>query len=335
VRRPTRGITGIVLGVVISAVALLLAVRWSGWAPLLVVLRQVDYLVLIPAVAIYLISMTARALAWRVILGGRASLLRMLAALNQGYLMNNLLPWRMGELGRAILLGRRPGLSTGMVLSSIVVERLYDMSLAVALLLALGPVAFGASWAPRAALVGGIAVMLALGVLWLVLARPQVIVWLLRRLPGGLGRWQGLWDNLLAGLASLRDVRQLLAGYGWMVLSWALAAGEYWLVLRAFVPQAQGTWALLALCVTLLGVAIPSAPGYIGVFEASAVAALAVFHVDSSLALGYALVLHGLHFGTTTLLGAVALAGEGETLTGAVRAIRSWTGGTTEEAEAK
>jgi uncharacterized protein (TIRG00374 family) len=298
-------------------------------------LRQVDYFVLVPAAAIYLISMAARALAWQVILGGRASLLRMLAALNQGYLMNNLLPWRMGELGRAILLGRRPGLSPAMVLSSIVVERLFDMLLAVALLLALSPVAFGASWAPRAALVGGLAVILALGVLWLVLARPEAIEWMLRRLPGGLGRWQGLWENLRAGLASLRDARQLLAGFAWMVLSWALAGGEYWLVLRAFVPEAQATWALLALCVSLLGVAIPSAPGYIGVFEASAVAALAVFHVDSSLALGYALILHGLHFGTTTLLGAAALAGEGETLTGALRLIRSWTGGAAEGSEAK
>ena len=320
---------------VVSAAALLLALRWSGWAPLLAVLRQVDYFVLVPAAAIYLISMAARALAWQVILGGRASLLQMLAALNQGYLMNNLLPWRMGELGRAILLGRRPGLSPAMVLSSIVVERLYDMSLAVALLLALSPVAFGASWAPRAALVGGLAVILALGVLWLVLARPQAVEWMLRRLPGGLGRWQGLWENLRAGLASLRDARQLLAGFAWMVLSWALAGGEYWLVLRAFVPEAQVTWALLALCVSLLGVAIPSAPGYIGVFEASAVAALAVFHVDSSLALGYALILHGLHFGTTTLLGAAALAGEGETLTGALRLIRSWTGGAAEGSEAK
>jgi len=321
--------------VVVSAAALLLALRWSGWAPLLAVLRQVDYFVLVPAAAIYLISMAARALAWQVILGGRASLLQMLAALNQGYLMNNLLPWRMGELGRAILRGRRPGLSPAMVLSSIVVERLYDMSLAVALLLALSPAAFGASWAPRAALVGGLAVILALGVLWLVLARPQAVEWMLRRLPGGLGRWQGLWENLRAGLASLRDARQLLAGFAWMVLSWALAGGEYWLVLRAFVPEAQATWALLALCVSLLGVAIPSAPGYIGVFEASAVAALAVFHVDSSLALGYALILHGLHFGTTTLLGAAALAGEGETLTGGLRLIRSWTGAAAEGSEAK
>jgi uncharacterized membrane protein YbhN (UPF0104 family) len=71
-------------------------------------------------------------------------------------------------------------------------------------------------------------------------------------------------------------------------------------------------------------VAIPSAPGYLGVFEASAVAALAVVGVPSSTALGYALILHALHYGITSLLGALALAGEGETLAGAVRAARAW-----------
>jgi hypothetical protein len=48
--------------------------------------------------------------------------------------------------------------------------------------------------------------------------------------------------------------------------------------------------------------------------------------VTSSVALGYALILHALHYGITSLLGALALAGEGETLAGAVRAARAWAG---------
>ena len=123
---------------------------------------------------------------------------------------------------------------------------------------------------------------------------------------------------------TLKDAKQMLTGLGWMAVSWGLAAMEYWLVLRAFAFEAPLPWALLALCVTLLGVAVPSAPGYFGVFEASAVAALALFGVSGGVALGYALVLHAMHFGITTCLGALALAGEGETLLGAARAARAW-----------
>jgi hypothetical protein len=322
VRRPIR----VFIGLAISAAALILALRWAGWRPLLNALLDVNYGVLFPAAGIYLAAMVARAMCWREILGRRTSLGRHLAALNEGYLLNNLLPWRLGELGRAALLGRRPGLSAPMVLSSIVGERLLDMSFAVGLLLAMAPIAFGSSWAPRAAALGGGALILAIVALGVIAARPSLVESLLGRLPGGLPRWGRPWEAMRGGLASLRRPDRFALALGWMAASWALAAVEYWVVLRAFVPQAPLAWALLALCVTLLGVAIPSAPGYLGVFEASAVAALSVFDVPSSVALGYALVLHALHYGITTLLGALALAGEGETLAGAVRAARAWAG---------
>lgn len=268
--------------------------------------------------------MAARALAWRVILSRRASVWRVLAALNQGYLLNNLLPWRFGEIGRAVLLGRRPGLNPPMVFSSIVVERLYDMVLAVGLLLAMAPVAFDASWAPRAAFVGGLAVVAAMILLTWITRRPETFVHVLSRLPGGRGRWENVAQSVQEGLGALKQVGPLLTSFGWMVLSWMLAALEYWLVLRAFVPGAPLGWALLTLCVTLLGVAVPSSPGYFGVFEASAVAALALVGVGGGAALGYALVLHAMHFGITTVLGAAALAAEGETLMGAARAARAF-----------
>lgn len=325
-RRPIGGIVRLLIGLAISGVALAIAIRWAGWEPLRSALRSVNYAILIPAAGIYLVAMVARGLSWREILGRRASLLRHLAALNEGYLLNNLLPWRMGELGRAVLLGRRPGLSAPMVLSSIVGERLFDMAFAVGLLLSMAPIAFHAAWAPRAAAIGGGALAVAIAGLALAAARPRVVERMLARLPGGLPRWGSVWDAVRGGLASLGRPDRFALALGWMAASWGLAGIEYWVVLRAFVPQAPFAWALLALCVTLLGVAIPSAPGYVGVFEASAVAALAVVGVASSLGLGYALVLHALHYGITTLLGAVALAGEGETLASAVRAARSWAG---------
>jgi len=326
VRRPIGGIVRLLIGLAISGAALAIALRWAGWEALRSALRSVDYAVLWPAAGIYLAAMAARGLCWREILGRRAGLLRHLAALNEGYLLNNLLPWRMGELGRAVLLGRRPGLSTPMVLSSIVGERLFDMAFAVGLLVAMAPIAFNAAWAPRAAALGGGALAAAVIGLGLVAARPSIAEWILRRLPGGHPRWGRAWDGVRSGLASLGRPDRFLLALAWMGASWALAGVEYWVVLRAFVPQAPFAWALLALCVTLLGVAIPSAPGYVGVFEASAVAALAIVGVASSVALGYALILHALHYGITSLLGAAALVGEGETLAGAVRAARSWAG---------
>jgi uncharacterized membrane protein YbhN (UPF0104 family) len=73
-------------------------------------------------------------------------------------------------------------------------------------------------------------------------------------------------------------------------------------------------WAILCLAVSSLGVALPSSPGGIGVFEGAVVGALAVFSLDSGTALAYAFTLHFWNYLITGLLGSYALAREGESI---------------------
>lgn len=109
-----------------------------------------------------------------------------------------------------------------------------------------------------------------------------------------------------------------------MALSWGLAGLEYWFVIRSLFPQAELIWAYFMLPVTLLGVAVPSSPGFIGIFEAAGVFALSVFGVPKDRALAAALVLHGIVFVIGSGLGALALVGDGETLTGLYREAQGW-----------
>jgi uncharacterized membrane protein YbhN (UPF0104 family) len=313
---------GIALGLALSAMALVLALRWSGWGPLKSAFAGADLTLLIPAALIHLVSLAARAASWHVILERRASYGRVLATLCEGYLMNNLLPGRIGELGRSFLLGRRPGLSPAMVLASILIERLYDIGLALVLLLGLWPLVVDTTWAVRAA--GFAAVLLAAGAAFAVFAlgRPAAMDAWLVRLPGG-NRWRRLWESLRAGLKILTHPGRFALSLGWMALGWSLAGVEYWLLLSAFVPGARVEWAFLALAVSALSAGIPSAPGSVGIFEAAAVAALSAVAIPAAPALGFAFAIHGLVIGLTTVLGMAALAGEGETLLSVWRAARA------------
>jgi uncharacterized membrane protein YbhN (UPF0104 family) len=54
----------------------------------------------------------------------------------------------------------------------------------------------------------------------------------------------------------------------------------------------------------------------VGVFEAAGVAALSVFGIPADEGLAAALVLHGMVFSVASLIGAVALVLDGDTLTG-------------------
>ncbi len=71
------------------------------------------------------------------------------------------------------------------------------------------------------------------------------------------------------GFSSLADPRRFVSVFGWMALSWVLAVFVHYFVLKAYAPEAQVLWAAFALGVAALGVAIPSSPGAIGVYEAA------------------------------------------------------------------
>jgi glycosyltransferase 2 family protein len=51
------------------------------------------------------------------------------------------------------------------------------------------------------------------------------------------------------------------------------------------------------------GISIPSAPGYVGVWHAANVLALAIFGVDRTQAFGYAVLYHASQFITITVVG--------------------------------
>jgi glycosyltransferase 2 family protein len=69
-----------------------------------------------------------------------------------------------------------------------------------------------------------------------------------------------------------------------------------------------------------LGVSIPSAPGYVGVYHAAAVLAVDLFGVPRSAAVGYALLFHASQILPVTLVGWLYLLREQMSLGEATRA---------------
>ncbi|MFM8320261.1 MAG: lysylphosphatidylglycerol synthase domain-containing protein, partial [Chloroflexota bacterium] len=118
------------------------------------------------------------------------------------------------------------------------------------------------------------------------------------------------------------DGRLFLKTVALILLNWAIAVGQFYILLRAFFPQAQPLWALFTLGVMALGVAVPSSPGAVGVQEVAIMGALAVFVDDPSTALAAALTARMSNYLITGILGAYALARDGLSLGGVYRDVR-------------
>src|SRR4029077_843221 len=94
---------------------------------------------------------------------------------------------------------------------------------------------------------------------------------------------------------------------GWSRLQWRVNAALFPFCCRAFGLSVPAEGSLLLQGILGFGVAIPSSPGFAGVFEKATQFTLSLYHIDSSRALAYALTYHATTFIPITLLGLHAL----------------------------
>jgi uncharacterized protein (TIRG00374 family) len=95
------------------------------------------------------------------------------------------------------------------------------------------------------------------------------------------------------------------------VIIWLLETGKYWFVMHAFNFNVSFFALMLMNGIVNLATTIPSAPGYIGTFDAPGIAVLTAYGVNQATAAGYTLTLHVALWLPITALGAFYLAREG------------------------
>jgi uncharacterized membrane protein YbhN (UPF0104 family) len=88
----------------------------------------------------------------------------------------------------------------------------------------------------------------------------------------------------------------------------------YYIMLLPLVPEIAFWQAAFVESVLALGVAVPSAPAALGVYEAAMVGGLSILGVPHSIALGYAILMHFLQFALTGIIGLWGLFREGQSL---------------------
>jgi uncharacterized protein (TIRG00374 family) len=239
------------------------------------------------------------------------SLEPLVSSLYIGYLMNTVLPARVGEFVRAYLAGRLPGLSVPMVLATIVLEKILDLltlGLLLGALLLLGQVPYLPPWLQVSVVttavgmacgVLALAVMLALRrqVLALV-AFVEARVPLLSRLHP-----TDLASSFLDGLVALGRRDRLPGISFWSVAAWASSALTMWLGLTGVGIDPSAAAVLFTLVVSNIGMAVPSAPGYVGVFHFLLGEALQPYGIDANHALAAAIVMHPIVFGNFVIGG--------------------------------
>ncbi|MHB8839539.1 MAG: lysylphosphatidylglycerol synthase transmembrane domain-containing protein [Gemmatimonadaceae bacterium] len=308
------------IGIAVSAFLLWYALKDVPFAQVVSALRASDLTLWALCTVASQLIFPLRARRWRTILDPVAPRLPfgpLWRATAIGMMANNVLPARAGELVRVFVLVReRKEIPWSAALASLAVDRVFDALCVVLLLVAamLAPdfpadFVIGGRPVQSIAMVMAAVVLLSFSGLFAVAQWPHAMESLAVRVTGAvLPRWKervgALVHALAAGLAVVREPSRFLATFFWALVHWFMNALAFWFGFRAVGIAAPFTAALFVQGIIVIGVAVPSSPGFVGVFETAAKLALPVYGVDPVKAVTWALGFHFLSFIPITVIGA-------------------------------
>ncbi len=316
------------LGLAISAIFLYIVLRDLDLGSFWEEVKQANYWWLIPGVGVYFLAVWARAWRWHYLLRPLKAIptSTMFPIVAIGYMGNNVYPARAGEVLRAVVLKRKEGVPISASLATIIVERIFDGVVMLAFVfINLGELARltggagmgGGISIQQIALWGSVVFFGALLVFLLAamfpIASEKALAWFAARLVPTRFRARvlELGRRFLGGLESLRSPLEILMVFLTSVVIWLLETGKYWFVMQAFDFKVSFFALMLMNGIVNLATSIPSAPGYVGTFDAPGIAVLEAYGVPTALATSYTFVLHVALWLPITLLGAYYLAREG------------------------
>lgn len=279
-------------------------------------IRAANWLMVLPYLGILTVIHVARTLRWGNLLSGLEKV--PFKPLNEasaiGFMMLIILPFRLGEFARPFLLAQRSGIRRSAGMTSVVFERVVD-GVAIALLLR-GLMFFMPADRPgmERIRIGANLMFLVFfsGLVFLLLARwkHDLVIGLMRKTVGRLApglteKVVHIVDGFVGALKQLPDARNMTLFFVWTAIYWLANGWGMSLFANAFDCSGAAGAAchplhisvfegFVVLCVLIVGMMIPAAPGAAGTAQWAMLLALGVFvpaAVVNSSGVAYANVL--------------------------------------------
>jgi uncharacterized membrane protein YbhN (UPF0104 family) len=131
-----------------------------------------------------------------------------------------------------------------------------------------------------------------------------------RALPLNLGSRLHLVDSIrhfAEGTDSLREPRVWVSVLAWTAVTWTCALASTMAGMLALDVHLPFEAVVLVVVATSTLQAVPSSPGYVGVYQFAVTEALAFFGVDRNTGLGIAILTWGFSYGSLVIVGLIAL----------------------------
>jgi len=304
----------IVAGLALSAALVYLSVRGIQLRGVADAFHAVRYGYLIPVLAVMILMQVLRSVRWGLILRPLVKIdqLSLFSVTSVGFLAIIAIPARLGELARPYLITKRGRISMSAALGTVFAERVLDcltvLVIAAFVILAteLPP------WLIRSSILFlGVTLAIFAVMVLMVFKREaslRLLAPLLGKLPpryaSGVNR---LVSHFIEGFGIMVDPALLLSVTGLSIVIWFIDALAIYLMFQAFGFQLPAVAAFVLMIVLIIGIAIPTAPGFIGNWHYFCILGLGLFGVPKEEALGFAILYHVVSIGIVIVLGLLFL----------------------------
>jgi glycosyltransferase 2 family protein len=315
-RSGARAVKGISIAVAIALAAVLLfySLRGIEWQRVWQLIADANPGWIAVALLLGTTTLFLRACRWRVLLSAEAnvSVPNVFWATSAGYFGNNFLPARAGELVRTYMISAGYKLDLPFVLATALCERIADaitlVLIAAVVLLKLPGQSGGFATAIPVFAALGIAGAAAIIILPLVGSTAAALVNHLPVPHRTRERLVAILEQGLRGLRAFHHVGRLSAFCGFSAAIWILDAIATTITAKALSLSIPLSVAFLLLAAMGLGSALPSTPGYVGIYQFVAVTVLTPFGMSRTDAIAYILVAQALSYVVIGVWGAIGIA---------------------------
>jgi uncharacterized protein (TIRG00374 family) len=302
-------------GVLLSAILVYLSVRGIDFGKVAEGIHAVRGGYVLIFLVIILLMQGLRSVRWGLMLRplGRVDPLSLFSVTSVGFLAITALPARLGELARPYLITKKSRIKMPAALGTILVERVFD---SIAVLLIFATVLFSIPalphWLTTSAVIVCLVTLAMLGVMIVMPSKRdtslKVLSPLISRLPDRFaGKLRAMIDHLIDGFMIFMDFK-LLAKVSLLSLAiWIIDVLAVYTLFFAFDLRLSFMAAAVSVIILLVGIAIPTAPGFIGNWHYACILALNLFGVSKADALSFAIVYHFLSVAMIVVLGLIFL----------------------------
>lgn len=313
-------------GILVSCVFLYLAAGNIDWGRFFESMRQLRLGLIFVVMAIVLSTLYLRAYRWTFFLEplGRVPVPKLFWSTTIGFAVNNVLPARLGEVARAYSVQRTSGIPWVSAFGTIVVERLYDTFVALFLFVLAFALfdfpgiekIFPVTQGKAALFLGAAGVIMLTGVLllkWKTEASLGVAGFFFRPLPERFAaKMIQLFRSFIQGLTQTSDPAKILWVLFLSVAIWIISGFSVYLNVLAFGISLSYKAVIVLMLAIVFSVAIPAAPGYVGVYHFLVQQTLILYmDMDATQALSVAVVVHATNYIPQTAVGLARFAYEG------------------------